>query len=142
MIRYADSSALAKRYIEEPASPLVGRLLAEAPLATSRLSEAEVASAIVRRWREGSFSMEVRERAFAALHLDLAVLNVVELLPAVSSLAVRLLRRHVLRAADSLQLASAIYLQEKAGASVEFMTFDRRLAEAALAEGLAVTGAV
>ena len=46
-----------------------------------------------------------------------------------------LLRRHALRGADAIQLASALYLRDKTGTEVAFGGFDGRLGEAALAEG-------
>jgi predicted nucleic acid-binding protein len=104
--------------------------------ATSRLSEVEIASALIRRWREGDLSSEERDRALAALSADLAAMNVVELAPEVSALAIRLLGRHILRAGDAVQLASSAYLQRKVGRTVEFLAFDRRLVEAAAREGL------
>src|SRR4029079_17700412 len=56
LIRYLDASALAKRYVEEPGSQLVRERMQDAILATSRLSEVEVTSALVRRWRQGDLS--------------------------------------------------------------------------------------
>jgi hypothetical protein len=136
LIRYFDASALVKRYVDEPEGEEVERLLADALPATSRLSEVEIASALIRRWREGDLSAAERDRALAALAADLAVMNVVELAPEVSALAIRLLERHGLRAGDAVQLASSAYLQRKIGRTVEFLAFDRRLVEAAAREGL------
>lgn len=48
----------------------------------------------------------------------------------------RLLAHHALRAADALQLASCIALQERAEVPVAFVAFDERCNEAAIAEGL------
>jgi predicted nucleic acid-binding protein len=47
---------------------------------------------------------------------------------------------HPLRAADALQLGSAIVAADGDPSSLEFVTFDRRLAEAALREGFPVLG--
>ncbi len=52
MIRYFDASALAKRYVKEAGIQAVCRLLDAGNAAVSRLSEVEVASALVRRARE------------------------------------------------------------------------------------------
>ena len=49
----------------------------------------------------------------------------------------RLAEQHALTALDALHLASALSLREP-GEDVAFVTFDRRLREAALAEGLTV----
>ena len=136
MIRYFDASALVKRYVDEPEGAEVRRLLAGAIPATSRLSEVEIASALIRRWREGDLSAAERDRALAALASDLAAMNVVELAPEISALATRLLQRHTLRAGDAVQLASGTYLQKKVGRTVELVAFDRRLNEAAAREGL------
>ena len=61
-MRYFDASALVKRYVRETGSVKVRRLLASDTPATSRLSEIEVAAALERRSREGSFSAAERER--------------------------------------------------------------------------------
>ncbi len=49
-----------------------------------------------------------------------------------------LAERHALRGYDAIQLAAALSL-EKAGANVEFMSFDVHLNQAASREGLVVT---
>jgi predicted nucleic acid-binding protein len=136
LIRYFDSSALVKRYVDEPQGEEVARLLADAIPATSRLSEVEITSAILRRWRQGDLSADERDRALAALRQDLMAMNVVELAPEVSALATKLLERHDLRAGDAVQLASSAYLQKKVGRKIELVAFDRRLVEAAAREGL------
>jgi predicted nucleic acid-binding protein len=139
-MRYFDASALAKRYVRENGSAAVRRLLASGVAATSRLSEVEVASAIARRAREGAMSVDQRDRLLAALGEDVPALAIVELVPAVVADARSLLSRQVLRAADSVQLASALYLQREVARPVEFVVFDERLARAARAEGLTVVG--
>jgi predicted nucleic acid-binding protein len=48
-----------------------------------------------------------------------------------------LTERHPLRAADALQLASALFLRESAGQPVLFLCFDERLVAAAKEEGFA-----
>lgn len=138
MTRYFDASALVKRYVRETGSITVRRLLTSGIAATSRLSEVEVASGIIRRAREGAFRIQQRDRMLTALLLDLPALAVVELIPEISADARSLLVRHALRASDAIQLASCLYLQRQMGQSVPFVAFDRRLMEAARAEGLTV----
>ncbi len=138
MIRYFDSSALVKRYVNEPHSAKVRRLLGRGPFATSRLSEVEVASALVRRCREGAFSAADRDRILAALCDDFRAMYVVEITGDVSQRACSLLTAHRLRASDAVQLASATYLQELLDHPVRFVAFDERLTDAASAEGLQV----
>jgi predicted nucleic acid-binding protein len=136
MIRYFDASALVKRYVREAGTVAVRRLLASGTVATSRLSEVEIASGIVRRAREGAFTASRRDRMLDALRLDLPALAVVELIPEVAADARALLLRHPLRASDAIQLASCQYLQRQLAEPVPFVAFDRRLAAAAQAEGL------
>ena len=78
-MRYFDASALVKRYMRETGSTTVRRLLLSDTPVTSRLSEVEVASALVRRAREGVFSTAERDRALAAFASDLEAILVVEL---------------------------------------------------------------
>jgi uncharacterized protein len=127
-----------KRYVEEEDSPLVSRWLAAGTAATARLSAVEIASAIARRCREGAFSPAERDRALAALEADLQALRVVELSTRVVLEAQALLVRHPLRAADAIQLASALLLRRELGEPVTFAAYDDRLKAAAKAEGLGV----
>ena len=137
MIRYFDASALVKRYVQESRSEAVRSLLAEGNLATSRLSEVEVASALVRRCHEGSISSGERDRALRALRKDCASLFIIELTAEVASSALDLLVRYRLRVGDAIQLASCLQLREQVGTRVEFVAYDGRLTEAAQREGLA-----
>jgi predicted nucleic acid-binding protein len=134
--RYFDASALTKRYVREPGSVTVRRLLALGGAATSRLSEVEVASAFARRVRDGSVSAAERDRALAALTADLTAMLVVEVTPDLTAQARTLLERHPLRASDALQLASCLYVQAQMGDRVPLVAFDDRLIEAARHEGV------
>lgn len=125
-----------KRYVREADSDVVRGWLAAGTPATSRLSEVEVTSALMRRWREGAFDTRGRDRALAALGRDLQALTVVELGPQVTARACALLGRHVLRAGDALQLASCLLLRDSSSGPVAFAAFDDRLNQAARAEGL------
>ena len=130
-----------KRYVREPDAASVRRLLTADAAATSRLSEVEVASALVRRAREGAFTVEERDRALASLPDDCATLIIVEFTSEITADARALLLRHRLRAGDAVQLASCLYLQREMSESLPFVVFDDRLAEAARHEGLAVVSA-
>ena len=130
-----------KRYVREPAAVTVRRLLKADAGAASRLSEVEVASALVRRAREGAFTVAERDRALASLADDLATLIIVEFTPEVTAEARALLLRHRLRAGDAVQLASCLYLQREMSEPLPFVAFDARLADAARREGLAVVPA-
>ena len=77
MIHYFDASALVKRYIREAGSDLVRRLLRQGFAASSRISEVEVLSALMRRFREGALSEEVRDRVLRAVDEDIASIYIV-----------------------------------------------------------------
>lgn len=135
MIRYFDASALAKRYVAEPESKVVEHLLSDGIAVTCRQSEAEIASALARRRREGVLTAAVRDRLLASMQRDMASLYVVEVSPEVSAHACRLLMRHKLRAGDALHLASALVLLGRSDITVQFVAYDQALNEAALKEG-------
>lgn len=122
--------------MKEEDSARVRRWLAAGPVATSRLSAVEIASAVARRCREGAFPPTERDRALAALEQDLSALYLVELSPSVVVGARALLIRHPLRAGDAIQLASALLLQRELEEAVIFAAYDERLKATAVAEGL------
>jgi hypothetical protein len=103
--------------------------------AASRLSEVEIASALARRCREGTFTEAERDRTLARLEADFRSLIIVELSEAVTSRAIGLTVRRSLRAGDAIQLAAALELRERLEEPVEFLAFDAKLREAAEAEG-------
>ncbi len=127
-----------KRYVREPGAVAVRRWLQAGPAAASRLSEVEVASALVRRAREGAFTAAERDRALASLTHDFAALLIVELTREITADAQALLLRHPLRAGDAVQLAGGLFLQREMGQPLPFVAFDDRLVEAARREGLTV----
>jgi predicted nucleic acid-binding protein len=137
-MRYFDASALVKRYVREPGSLKVRRLLSAGVPATSRLSAVEIASALTRRAREGAFTNAERDRAIASLERDLSSLLVVELTAEVVQRAQALLRRWPLRAGDAVQLASGLYLRAELDEPVTFVAYDERLMDAARHEGLRI----
>ena len=116
----------------------VRRLLASGTVATSRLSEVEVSSGIVRRVREGAFTIQQRDRILTALARDVPTLAIVEMTSEITADARTLLLRHRLRAGDAIQLASCLYLQRQLGEPVPLVAFDSRLVQAGRAEGLTV----
>jgi predicted nucleic acid-binding protein len=138
-VRFFDASALVKRYVREPETVRVRRLIRSGDVAVSRLSEVEVVSAFARLARERALSAQQRGRVVRAFIRDMAAWTVVEITPAVAQRARELLLRHALRAGDAIQLGAALVLQEGLGLALEeFVGHDARLCDAARAEGLAV----
>ena len=112
------------------------RLLSEGTAVTSRLTEIEISSAVARRCCEGGMSSKRRDTVLSVLREDFASLYVVELSPAISRLCQEILLRRALRAGDAIQLASCIHLRDQLSQPTEFISYDRRLTEAAIDEGL------
>ena len=139
-MRFFDASALVKRYVREPHSTRVRRLLRGGDVALCRLSEVEVISAFARLAREEAISPAERDRAAAAFVADIPAWTVVEITPDVARTARRLLLQHALRSGDAVQLGAALTLQEATGRPLrEFVAYDRRLLDAAQAEQLRVS---
>ena len=95
------------------------------------LAGTEVVSALARKRRDGAITAAV----FSAAKRRLANLD------AVRARARRLLESRALRAADALHLGAALLAAEERPAGVAFVTFDRRLADAASREGFDVMSA-
>lgn len=139
MIWFLDTSALVKRYINEPGSAEVRALFRRArTIAVARIASAELAAAVARQCREGLVSVSTRDAILDRIDRDLTHLTVVELRAPVLTRIPALVRRWPLRAYDAVQLASALVLHA-AGSAVSFWSADERLLEAAGGEGLRIS---
>ena len=139
MTYFLDSSALVKRYLPEPGASLVRALFRRRRrIAVSRITYAEVATAVARAWREKLIGEEARDSVLATLDADFRGFDVTEVRRAIIESIPTLVLRQPLRAYDAVQLASALTLKER-GASVQFWGADDRLVGAARAEGLRAT---
>jgi predicted nucleic acid-binding protein len=106
---FADSSALAKRYIADEKSDALDEVLRGATnLAVSVLCLPEIVSALCRRRRERFLTMTHYKAAMSALESDLADVAVIQIIDDVLLQSVRLLESHPLRASDAIQIASAL----------------------------------
>lgn len=141
-MKFWDSSALFPLVAEDEHGIDAASIYASDPeLTVWCLSPVEVWSAMTRRRREGvARSPEMRS---AKACLDGLSRNWVEIqaFADVARIAKRLLETHPLRAADSLQLAAALFATDARADDLEFVTFDRRLAAAAEREGFRAVGA-
>ena len=138
-MKFWDSSAIVPLIVTEAPRDALLDLLAQDPVMVVWWgTPVECTSAIARREREGAFGVVEAGRALERLR---SLINAwQEILPseAVRSTAQRLLRVHSFRAADSLQLAAAIIAAEHEPATLEFVSLDDRLIEAASREGFRV----
>jgi predicted nucleic acid-binding protein len=129
---YVDSSALLKRYVEEPESELAEELLASEPeLVTGRHTVVEVRRNLA-RLLSGSALGESRA-AFAA---DLGSFAIVELDASTCELAATIAEQTGARSLDALHLGAA----RRLGTALSFVTFDVRQAQIARALGFRVSG--
>jgi uncharacterized protein len=131
---FLDSSALAKRYIQEPGSDRVEEILCGASsLGISMMCVSEVISALCRRRRERMLSQQQYLRAKRALFQDLEDSSVIGITELVVARAVELLERWPLRSSDSLQVACAAEWSADL-----FVSADERQCAAARGYGLQV----
>jgi len=98
----------------------------------------ECTAALARREREVALSVADAGAALERLRDVAAAWQEIVPSDAVRSTAQRLLRVHPLRAADSLQLAAAIIAAEHEPGTLEFVSLNARLNEAASREGFRV----
>ena len=132
-----DSSAVVALLVTEGDSAMrQAQLAADSTLAVWWATPVECESALQRRQREGALTPAEARLARERLAELSAAWHEVNPTPAVRTLAMRLLRTHPLRAADALQLAAALALDQAAGTGVRFACADARLLLAAEAEGL------
>jgi uncharacterized protein len=138
-MKFWDASGLVPLLVEESTTARVQSLASQdAVVLVWWGTEIECASAVARLERDGVLDSDGVEHAFGRLRQLAAAWNVIDSSDAVREAAVRFLRVHPLRAADSLQLAAAFVASEGRPTTLEVVTLDDRLAAAARKEGFAV----
>jgi predicted nucleic acid-binding protein len=136
-LRFWDSSALIPLILDELSSATVRVLMKDDPhIVASHLTPVEITSSLWRRRHHGKLPTAVHLEADAAFAEITRRWSAIAAPEAVER-AIDLLSRHPLRAADSVQLGSALIARERFG-SLPFVTLDLELAAAARAEGFAV----
>lgn len=131
---FFDSSALAKRYVEEKGSDQVQAILSSASaLAVSVICIPEIVSALCRRRRERKVSIQEYQKAKASLLSDIDDATVIGITEEVIAQAVALLEQFPLRSADALHVASA-----SEWSTDLFVSADDRQCAAARTHGLRV----
>jgi uncharacterized protein len=131
---FFDSSALAKRYIEEKGSDQVQTVLSSASaLAVSVICIPAIVSALCRRRRERKVSTEAYRNAKASVLSDIDDATVIGITDEVIAQAVAFLEQFPLRSADALHVACA-----SEWSTDLFVSADDRQCKAARARGLRV----
>jgi predicted nucleic acid-binding protein len=139
-VKFWDSSALVALCVTEPATATLLALARQDPaIVVWWTSAVECDSAIARLDREGALTSAAAAAAFR--RLDQLKQSWIEVEPhdEIRDVARRLLRVHVLRAADALQLAAAYLAAERRPPTLAIVTLDQRLREAAQKEGFELT---
>lgn len=134
MRTFFDSSAFAKRYIEESGSQAVESLcMAATDLALSILCIPEIISALNRRMQEGDLSQHDYEDAKRHLLEDVEDAAIVNLTPSVISASTTILEASPIRALDALHIACALGWKAEL-----FVSADKRQIAAARQAGLRI----
>jgi hypothetical protein len=138
-MKFWDASAIVPLLVAEASTAQVQAMATRDPaMLVWWATEVECASAMARLERDGALDEPAATQAFDRLRQLAGSWHVVEPNDPIRETAVRLLRVHLLRAADALQLAAAIVAAERRPASIELVTLDERLAIAARKEGFVV----
>jgi predicted nucleic acid-binding protein len=141
VILYLDASALVKRYVAEAGSVQVAEAINVAELVgASVITRAEVAAALAKTVRVGALA---QDEALSALQtfrgewLDIFRLQLSEL---TAARADAFAWEYELRGYDAVHLATASLWQDAMAERITFMTFDRKLWDAACRAGLLPLG--
>ncbi len=134
-----DSSAVVPLLVDEPATDAVRAALEEDPtMLVWWATELECVSAIARLERQGDLASDATLVALQRLEALAGGWHEVQPVESVRRAARRALRVHSLRTADALQLAAATVGSEGQPASLDVVSLDDRLSDAARREGFAV----
>ena len=139
MIHYFDTSALVKKYLEEPHSDKVlAAMQSSRILVTSAFTELEMTSWIERAKRDGIINSPTYRLIVSNLEKDFgqSTLNLIAISAPIMKEAKRIIKQRRLRSPDAIQLATALQAKETYQSTFRFVCFDEELNEAAKAEGL------
>jgi uncharacterized protein len=139
---FVDTSALAKRYLNEVGAAWVRALLDSASghiVFIAEIALVEMRSLLARRVREGSLSTTQQTILWGdySLH-SLHEYGLIVIDRPLLDDASNLVDRYPLRALDAIQLACAVRAQKHINISITFISADANLLTAATAEGFGV----
>lgn len=135
-MKFWDASAIVPLLVTEPSTRSVQALASrDAEMLVWWGSEIECSSALARLERSAALDVKAVSLAFERLKQLAAGWHEIEPSDLVRETAIRFLCVHPLQAADALQLAAAFMAAERRPASLQIVTLDERLADAARREG-------
>ena len=137
-MKFWDASAIVPLLVAEESTRRLQALAAkDAAMLVWWGSAVECISALARLERNSALNARAMTLALQRLRQLTAGWHEVDPSDEIRETAARFLRVHPLRAADALQLAAAFAAAERRPASLEIVTLDDRLANAARKEGFA-----
>jgi len=138
-MRFWDSSAIIPLCLKEKTSEVLKRLMKDdEDIVVWWITRIECLSALSRRQREGVLRSGDEAKTKAVLSALAAIWSEVQPTETVRLRAERLLSIHPLRAADALQLASALIWAQETPRGLGFVCLDQNLRGGALKEGFSV----
>ncbi len=122
---YFDTSALVKRYVNEPGSRQARALLRRHDFLSSAIAPVEAMSALVRRRRAGDLSEESFRAVLRRFQSDRTRWELVEVSAAVLGRAEELIQGGMtVKALDAIHIASIMTFQAAYGTRIPFVTGD------------------
>ena len=139
MWTYFDTSALVKRYVDEPGRREVLQLLRRNECVTSAVLPVELRSGLRRRVAEGSIDAARLPAILKHVAADRPYWTLVEVGIDVLAVAETLVAAHPIRTLDAIHVASAqLFAARVSMPGLTFVSADKRQTETAVAVGLVV----
>lgn len=137
MILYLDTSALVKRYFQEPYSDdVISRWKSATNIVTSFVAYAETMASMYRKKREAGLADTLIRNIADSFRQDWQGFIRVEVNGELNGYIDRVVEGYPLRGFDAIHLASAIVIHERFPEDFVFACFDDSLVRAAKLEGL------
>ena len=143
-VYYMDTSALVKRYRNEPGTEAIDRLFdvrqADTRIYTSFLTALELTSSILRLVKGGQLSQNLADNMLARFRQDTqGTVRILPLTDAIVNDALAVVEQHQLRSADAIHLATASSIFSLAPELESILvSSDRELLSAAANSGMGV----
>lgn len=135
MILYLDTSAILKRYFQEPFSEeLSAKWKKSKMIVTSAVAYAETMATIYRKKRETELDNKTIQNIVQTFKMDWSGFVRVEITEDLNEYIDKVVQKHPLRGFDAIHLASAWVIYERFPRDFFFACFDQRLNQAAQIE--------
>lgn len=130
---------MVKRYLKEYGTDVVLSLTTQEEfIATSKIAYPELLSAFMRKRRSGELGEEPLRSVLDRLDADWSDLFIIEMHDELPPMVKSLIEKYPLKGADSIHLASALWLRNMARTDVTFVASDMNLLNAATRENLKI----